>query len=472
MRKVLYFIGVMCICCALQVDAKGIPVIYSTDLFQPPEDPDDHYDLAILASLQEELDVKAVIFDLSTARRKAEEAGIEALHEMSLLSNQPVPPYAIGLRDPMLSQDDKAEDQPAKYQKGVELILKTLRESDEKVVLFLVGSCRDFAVAYNRDPELLKQKVASVYVNAGNGPDGIQFEWNVMLDPYSYLALMNSGLPIYWSPCFSSVILKLATPQEVIEKSFHSFNTYFLVRNQAELLACSSDALQRFFMHALRSPDKLPGSPRNMWCTGPFLHAAGHKIYLNNENYIACSPQKAKALGISNKEVDVFQYEPVVLTQADTEYTVQANPLCYFVGAMFDKTGIDVLDSDGRPDCNVRLTSIDENLRVDRVVITNGEKDSWEFPLKKGSKVVLLERNGKQLDCFFFPNDNGAHEFTVYLSDGTQRKHSVRVFKEPVGPVFKAHWEDPNSPVKVFRYSNPEYDSIMAAVLSGMLKGL
>jgi hypothetical protein len=377
---VFYFV----VCAVAQEDIKRIPIIYSTDLFQPPEDPDDHYDLAVIASLRE-FDLKALVFDMSTSHRNPEEIGLAALHQMSVIANQPIPPYAMGLRYHLTSADDKAENQPEEYQKGVALILKTLRESDEKMTLFLVGSCRDFAVAYNREPELLKEKVAAVYVNAGNGPDGKQFEWNVMLDSYSYLCLMNSGLPIYWSPCFSSVNLKVATPEEVTAGSDQAFNTYFIVPNQADLLRNSSGELKNYFKYALSKSqeeplpylkqlsENLPETPRNMWCTGPFLHAAGRRIYAYKDSYIACSPQKAQLLGIQEKEIDVYQFKSVLLTSVQPE-----------------------------------------------------------------------------------------------TSDNSSEQPTKKYFE----PVFKGDLNASDSPVKVFRYIHPEYNTIMVSVLSEILHEL
>jgi hypothetical protein len=46
---------------------SSVPVIYSTDLFHPPDDPDDHVDLATLFALPE-LDVRAIILDLGRIR--------------------------------------------------------------------------------------------------------------------------------------------------------------------------------------------------------------------------------------------------------------------------------------------------------------------------------------------------------------------------------------------------------------------
>jgi hypothetical protein len=311
-----------------------IPVIYSTDIFQPPQDPDDHYDLAILSRLPE-LEVKALIFDLSTSWKKPEEIAIGALRQIACITGEEIPPHATGLRYPLCSEVDKAENQPEEFQKGVNLILNTLRESDEKVLLFLVGSCRDFAAAWNRDTVLLKQKIAAVYVNAGNGPDGEQFEWNVMLDPKAYLALMKSGLPIYWCPCFSKINLKAASPDEVKSQNSNSFNTYYVVPNQSDLLNNAPPRLKNFFSYALeksqddpllylaRPPVKLPDKPRNMWSTAAFLHAAGRKIYFYNSQYIACSPEKACKLGILSNETDVYRFEKVRLREIERKDTVK-----------------------------------------------------------------------------------------------------------------------------------------------------
>jgi hypothetical protein len=346
--------------------AKRIPVIYSTDLFQPPEDPDDHYDLAILASLPE-LDVRAVIFDMATSRRKPEEVGLGALRQISSITRQPLPPWAIGLRYPLTSEQDRAEQQPTEFQGGVELILQTLRASDEKVTLFLVGSCRDFAVAFNREPALLREKVASVYVNAGNGPGGLQSEWNVKLDPCAYLCLMRSGLPIRWCPCFSRVNLQAATPEDV--RKGEAFNTYFIVPNQAKLLEKASDRLKNYFAYALnrsddepvsflnQPPQPLPETPRNMWCTAPFLHAAGRKIYLQDGRYVACSPAMAEASGLTGREITVYRFDPVGITTA-VDDSAQSGEAPVIQGVLDDETSPVKVFRYVEPEYNAMMISV------------------------------------------------------------------------------------------------------------------
>lgn len=297
-----------------------IPMIYSTDLYHPPQDPDDHFDLAMLFCL-EEIEIKAMIFDVATSHRTPEEIGKTALDQMARITGHSPPPWKVGLCEPLRSPDDQALDQPEEYQGGVGLILSTLEQSEEKVVMFLVGSCRDFAVAFNRNPTLLKKRVKAVYVNAGNGAKGNQTEWNVRLDPNAYAALMSSGLPIYWCPCFTHVE-KLYTPDEV--SAGGAFCTYYIVPNQAELLASTSDMVKNYVAYALtrskeeplsfldREPQALPETPRNMWCTAPFLHAAGRDIYQTMDGrWMACTSENAKALGIEGSLIEVFHFEPV-----------------------------------------------------------------------------------------------------------------------------------------------------------------
>lgn len=55
--------------------------------------------------------------------------------------------------------------------------------------MFLNGSCRDFAAAFNREPDIFRQKVKAIYVNAGIVVEtGVapQIDFNVELDPIAF----------------------------------------------------------------------------------------------------------------------------------------------------------------------------------------------------------------------------------------------------------------------------------------------
>lgn len=194
-----------------------------------------------------------------------------------------------------------------RFQGGIRLILSVLRSSEQKVVLHTGGSCRDVAAAFNREPELFRQKVRAVYIDIGNGSEGLQDEWNVKLDPAAFARLVESGLPVYWCPCFGkagyqtfykadqSLLLRDCTPPVV------NFFVYCLSRSKDDPLA---------FLDT--GPHPLPAGNRNMWCTAGLLHAAGRKIYERGSgDFVALSPADAARAGLADRAVEAFQFVPV-----------------------------------------------------------------------------------------------------------------------------------------------------------------
>lgn len=177
--------------------AGSVPVIHCTDLFHPPDDPDDHVDLATLFALPE-FDIRAVILDLGLGQWA--KPGDLPVKQMMELTGRKVR-YASGLANCLRYPEDKASDQQRRFQSAVDLILQVLKESKEQVCIVTVGSVRDIMAAFNREPELFREKVARIYPNMGNSSGGELF-WNPRLDPQAYLRLTRSGLPIHWCPCF------------------------------------------------------------------------------------------------------------------------------------------------------------------------------------------------------------------------------------------------------------------------------
>ncbi|MHB1034909.1 MAG: nucleoside hydrolase [Pirellulales bacterium] len=286
-----------------------IPIIHSTDLFHPYSDPDDHYDLACLFGI-EEFDVRGIVLDLGGTQAK--QPGKPAVEQMMRIAGRRRP-YAIGLSRPLGSRADRALEEPAEFQAGVELILSVLRESKEKVILHTTGSCRDVAAAFNREPQLVKDKVRAVYFNIGRGPNETQDEWNVGYDPASYLRIFESGLPIYWCPCFGK----------------DGYETLYTVDQSAVVGACRQ-SVRNFFVYCLTKstadpiafltsgPHPLPTGPRNMWCTAPMLHAAGRRIYQRGAgDFVALPPAGAQREGLAGQEVTAFQFVPMRATVED-----------------------------------------------------------------------------------------------------------------------------------------------------------
>lgn len=288
-------------CQGAETGTAKIPILYSTDLFHPHDDPDDHYDLATLFATPE-FDIRGIILDLGAKQKQ--KTGRPAVEQMMRITGRKTP-CAIGLAQMLRSRTDKALDQPAEFQGGVELILKVLRESPEKVTIFTTGSCRDVAAAANRDPDLVKAKVRAYYANVGNGPAGPQKEYNVGIDPEAYTRIFETGVPLYWCPCYGK----------------DGYQTHFSVHQTTVISACSP-AVQNFFVYCLTrakedplaflttGPHPVPSGARSMWCTAPMFHAAGRLIYQRGpSDFIAQRPAEGDKAGAS--EVKVFDFVPV-----------------------------------------------------------------------------------------------------------------------------------------------------------------
>ncbi len=296
------------------MSTEKYPLIYSTDLFYPPRDPDDHFDLATLFSLPE-LEILGIILDQG-GRQKENKPGIIPVEQMIHITGQKVP-HAVGLNNPLKFAKDKGFGQNEASQKAIEMILEALKNTSKKVTIFTVGSLRDTAVAFNRNPSLFREKVKRIYVNAGYFGDadkmglGKNFtEYNVAIDKYAFLTIMRSGLPIYWCPCFGE-----------------EYGTFWKFL-QRKILETLSLALQNYFFFALTKPKRIDpidalsmqlnpdeknriwSEYRNMWCTAPFIHAAKRKVYkLADGRYAALRvpPQDAE-------KIQLFEFIPAFVS--------------------------------------------------------------------------------------------------------------------------------------------------------------
>ena len=207
------------------IDTKKIPVVVITDLYHPYQDPGDNLDL-INAFALPEVELRAVILDITDAFRKKvgdhptlwkdprgpREAGIIPLEQLNYIFNRQVP-YAVGPMSLMLSETDKMPNLPAFEEKGIKLLLQVLRESNEPIEVLSFGSARLLAVAYNREPALIKEKISKIHLSAGTATDNHKMgtdqganaipggEWNVALDVFAFTRLLRSDLPIELYPC-------------------------------------------------------------------------------------------------------------------------------------------------------------------------------------------------------------------------------------------------------------------------------
>ena len=447
-----------------------IPILYSTDLFHPHDDPDDHYDLATLFALPE-FDIKGVILDLGAKQKQ--KTGRPAVEQLMQITGRRVP-VAIGLGKPLASRADTAADQPEEFQGGAKLILDTLRESREKIVLFSTGSCRDMAAAFNREPALFREKVRAYYPNVGNGPGETQNEYNVGLDGAAYERVFEMGAIVHWCPCYGK----------------DGYATYYAVDQPTVVGACTP-AVQNYFVYCLTrskddplaflafGPHPPPQGKRNMWCTAPLLHAAGRQVYQRDAgDFIALQPADAEKAGLAGKAVEAYRFVPIRVTAGETKApaTRLAEPppgktAAAFWGRDKDKVGTHSTKPDGRADCCVRVLGLDAAKPIRDLVVTGPRDGRWELVETLRWWRVAYEREGSRLDCYFQFYAPGEHRIEIAYGDGTSQAATFDV-PQVGGPAlsFDLDAREPNA--VVFRVADKRYGQIIGSCLRNLLEGL
>jgi len=274
-----------------------VPVIDCTDLYHPHQDVGDNFDL-IAAYALPEVDLRAVILDVTDRYRQPvsphekpefrdptgpRDPGFIPVLQLNYLFGRSVPcgpaPFA-----PMRSAGDKMLDAPPFQQSGLEIMFRVLRESRDKVEVLSFGSARPVAVAYNREPELLRAKVRRVHLCAGASSADF-LEWNVMLDPHAFVCLLRSDLPVAIYPC--------ATGEGPFAYGRHNCfwklpDLQFIARMDPKLQAYLAYAFTRSTrVDFLRAVEAAPPAevvkgilprPHNVWETGVWAQVAHRRI--------------------------------------------------------------------------------------------------------------------------------------------------------------------------------------------------
>jgi hypothetical protein len=201
-------------------ETKRIPLMVITDLYIPRLDGGDNFDLIMPFGLPE-LDLKAVIFDIhenylqgkpfvgdfnrgtnGATKPTLRDPGVVGVEQLNYIFDRTVP-YGMSPYTRMRSPDDPMLDVPKYQMSGIDLMLKVLRESPRKVNIVSTGSARALAVAWARDPELMREKVAMIYLSAG-ATIPTYLDYNVELDTNAMMGILRSGLPIALFPCSAS----------------------------------------------------------------------------------------------------------------------------------------------------------------------------------------------------------------------------------------------------------------------------
>ena len=258
-----------------------VPLIYCSDIFHPAMDPDDHFDLAAVFAF-DEFDIKALVLDGHIDREGQDQfngGGRIPLSQMCKITGRSVP-AAVGLNVKLDNPLETLPDGDPRYLAGIELMQRVLEESDEPVVV-KISTGTDLAVLFNREPELCRKKIKAVYFNAGHGCGGVTDEYNVCLDPVAFTRIFETGLPIFWNPCFGE--------GRVVGDGHCNF---FVLSNQRVLLEKAPIELSRFISYVLlkKTSDpiawlldgaaaEVPAGERWMWTPPVLAHAAGRSVY-------------------------------------------------------------------------------------------------------------------------------------------------------------------------------------------------
>ncbi|MCS7304107.1 MAG: hypothetical protein NZ602_03230 [Thermoguttaceae bacterium] len=272
-------------------------VIHITDLYRPPADPDDHFDLVCAFALAKQgyIDLAAVVIEAP----KPDFAGdpdVMAVAQLNRLTGLAVPVVAgmpASVSDPWKKQSENGTP-----------LTEWIKRALPPVVLISTGSCRDVAQAAKECPsELFAGKVRAVYVNAGLGSPEPAYqsplEYNVALDPKSYQEIFSLPSPVYWLPCFEGTNTGLMwrssrhaslyrfRQEEVFSKLSAPVQNYFLWMLEAGSGPAGGGKQSWFWQHPTRWLRALEGPPdpdllarhgrswRSMWSTASQLHAAG-----------------------------------------------------------------------------------------------------------------------------------------------------------------------------------------------------
>lgn len=276
---------------------EKISIINITDLYHPYQDPGDNFDLIMPYALPE-IELKAIILDCTEKYRHKvashripeftdsngpREPGIIPVMQLNYLFGQNVP-FAVSPFSQMKSPEDKMFDVPAFQQQGIELIINTLKNSKNQIEIMTFSSVRALAAAYNREPELFKEKVKRIHISAGaSSPDYL--EWNVELDSNAFVCLLRSKLPICIYPC--------ATENGPFElgnyNSFWKLNDLFFIKGMdSKIKRYLWYAFQRInrvdFLQAMDQdvPESLMESIynriHNVWETSAWLEVSKRKL--------------------------------------------------------------------------------------------------------------------------------------------------------------------------------------------------
>jgi hypothetical protein len=201
----------------------------------------------------------------------------------------------------MKTTEDKMLDVPTFQQAGINLLLETLDACDQPVEILSFGSTRTIAAALNRNPDLMRRKVSRIHISAGTATTNFELgplqdqnempggEWNVALDPWAFIRLLQSDLPIALYPCATKDGAFSYGPHNThwkfqdlsfvsrLDPGLRNYVIYALARlNRPDFLACLDGELP------LDAASDRITHPHHVWETAVWLNVTRQQLAAGN----------------------------------------------------------------------------------------------------------------------------------------------------------------------------------------------
>ena len=199
--------------------SDNVVTILDTDI-GPWLDIDDWFDVLMYSS--SELNHGGIIMEHYAS--DWEEASLQRF--MKWLGREDIP-VRRGAQTPVKYSEGTGYSLP-KSQAGADLILSTMRNSEQKVRVVCVGALTNVATAYLKDTDLFMNKIESVWFCGGmlNGYEDAhssgRWDTNIERDKVAAGIIFNNKIPIVWFPVSLEMIVRSDRRQEEAIRSINS----------------------------------------------------------------------------------------------------------------------------------------------------------------------------------------------------------------------------------------------------------
>ncbi len=254
-------------------------LLYSTDI-SATGDFDDYFDLVVLYKLNSNRGITVIVdgndYDLK-------QTGVEAIQNLAKVMDKDSIADSV-----IIGRDENLYDLDDSYC-NLQLV-DFLRQTKDKIDIVTVGSLRDIAALYNHAPDTFENKVENIYIFAGDA-EGTYPEYNVELDETAFLCIMNSGLNIYWIPCFQNGLFTAgedASYMQILHKEIFSETDDMKLLNWFLYRFEMGGTDFETYINTKHNMTAFMNDTRNIWCAPLFPLLNGNMdIYLQkyNETY-------------------------------------------------------------------------------------------------------------------------------------------------------------------------------------------